>query len=173
MKKNLIFLSALAFLIFSANQVIACSCLFDKPSDSLKTVDVIFVGKITKVLEAKRKWQVKVSSVVKGNVPEIITFYASMVGTSCENSEFKLDEAYVFFANKIEKNEVGQSENGKISKGEMEKIGNYEPETCSWTATLTSWKSEKFKEELKEYNDANFFKIIDKGRKPKKLKNKK
>ena len=90
-----------------------------------------------------------------------------MVETSCENSNFKLNETYVFFSNKMQADEVGHYENGKVAAEEREKIGNYEPETCSWTTTLTNWKSNAFKEQLKEYKDEDFFKIINTGKKPK------
>ena len=150
------------FLFVGAHSSFACLCTVSRPSERLQKDDAVFIGKVTKVIEEKRKWRVTVSKVLKGDVPKSIAFYAAMVSTSCESSNFKLNTTYLFFANKIEENEVGRYEDGNIPKEEREKIGNYEPQACSWTDTLKNWESQKQRQYLITLKDEKFFELLDK-----------
>ena len=168
MKKIIVVVFLFIFLLIKANSSFACVCPFTGPSVSLKRDDAVFIGKVTKVITAKRKWQIKVSTVLKGDVPKTIIFYAKLVGTSCELSNFKLNEKYLFFANKIEISEFTHYGGGKIPTEEQEKIGNYEPQVCSWTDTLERWRSENKRIEVKEdFKDEKFLQLLEKVIKPK------
>jgi hypothetical protein len=145
---------------FGSYSVLGCACASEGPSAEIQNTNAVFIGKIVKTIKDKRKWQVEVDRAIKGKVPRTIVFYASGVGTDCENSNFTLNETYIFFANKISSSKVARYENGEIAEGEKEKIGNYEPRTCSWTSTLKYWNSPEARESLKEYKDEKFLRLL-------------
>jgi hypothetical protein len=138
----------------------------------MKAADAVVIGKISKELKFGEKWKVEISRILKGKAAESITLYAAMLGTSCEISNFKMNETYVLFLNKIDNNDLATDDNDKIIAGEKEKIGHFEPIVCSWTSLLSAWDTNEYKKMLTEYEDEKFIKFLRQNTRTKKPKTK-
>lgn len=174
MKNIAVFLFLFFTFIFGATSSYACSCISDSPSNSIKSADVVLIGKVAKELKQGEKWQVKANRVLKGKVGETVILYAAMKGTSCEVSDFKLAETYIFYLNKIDTDDLATDENAKIIEAEKSKVGGFEPIVCSWSSLLSAWKTDEYKKVLIDYKDKKFLKILNQETKQKgrKLKTK-
>lgn len=153
--------------IFSVNAW-GCSCISDGPSADVSASDAVFIGKILAELRPSEIWKVKVSSVIKGDVNQEIRLFATMKGTSCESSSYKVGETYLFFMDQLTEANLRDEDSGALREEDKEKIGHYQARVCSWTSPLSDWKTERTRTLLKDYKDEKFLKMIGKGRKPRK-----
>lgn len=171
--KNIIFFSLVFFLVgLQSINTFACSCLAASPTTEMNAADAVVIGKISKELKFGEKWKIESSRILKGKATKSITLYAAMLGTSCEISNFKVNETYVFFLNKIDNDDLATDDNDKVIESEKEKIGHFEPIVCSWASLLRDWETDEYKKILSEYEDKEFIRVLrqdtkTKGRKTK------
>lgn len=179
MKKFSLIVTVLLFLLIGINEAFACSCLPRGILDSIKDSDAVFVGKVIEVVEEKKKWKLEISSVIKGNLFESAELGASMVGTSCEISSFKLNESYLIFATESDSIFYTKpcSWSGNIEALKVKYTDKFSRDFLEKRkSTLTKEQYEKWQKDIeiveKSFDEINkeLLKLIEKAEKPKKIK---
>lgn len=85
----------IALFLLSAINILGCSCSSLNVAGDIDEADYILVGEIIKEIKPNRQCQFEVSKVLKGNVTEKVKINATGIGSSCEISDYKLNNSYL------------------------------------------------------------------------------